>query len=274
MAGVPFANIGVMQTAAWSGAIGVVLSCVACGGVSDPVGGEQTGGTQSTGGASAKGGTANASAGTDGEGVVTGTGGSYAVGCGETGYGGTGYGGDFSYGGIAGTGVYVPTPPLPPPAWAESCPLEPAAPFESRPLPSGTVDELRAYLDDVRSDMVGHWRGIVTTPWVDPYPVVLGFTADGHYTSVCLVADCVAFYYGTDQDTDLKQYRVETLNIDGISSGEIDVAFGDVDTFGLAAWQGLLEELQIDADAQRMQFDFWRDDGYGPVSFDLWRCSE
>jgi hypothetical protein len=95
---------------------------------------------------------------------------------------------------------------------------------------------------------------------------------------VCLTQDlaegCIAFYYGTDEDTELKQYRIENLNIDGIVSGEIDVAFDYGSEYGLPAWQGLIEELQIDAAAQRMTFDFWRDDGYGPVSFDLWRCAE
>lgn len=156
-----------------------------------------------------------------------------------------------------------------------SCSSPPAA-WQPPTLPTGTLDALRDHIAQVRTEMVGSWRGIVTTPWVPPYGVELSFEADGHYSSRCLESSnttCVAFYYGTDTDSTLKQVRLEDSTVFGKVSGEIDVAFSvDGTDFYLPGWQGRIKDLEVDASGQRMRFDFSTGEGSW-ISFDLWRCA-
>lgn len=127
-----------------------------------------------------------------------------------------------------------------------------------------------------RNALIGSWRGVVHTPWTTPYLVELTFAADGHYSaSTPELGDCApAFYYGTDDDTPLKQWRVE--NTPGVTSGEIDIAFdyrresGEVE-YGLPAWQGQLSAIERDASGAGLRFEFSTSTGYGPLRFDLRR---
>ena len=133
---------------------------------------------------------------------------------------------------------------------------------------------MRAHLDEVGGAMVGNWRGIVTTPWIPPYPVALTFGNDGRYSAKSLdPSSSVAFYYGTDDDHAFKQYRLEDVSVLGRVRGEIDIVFGyGAGSYDVGAWQGLIQELVLDASGDRLRFEFARSDGYGPVTFDLWRC--
>jgi len=52
--------------------------------------------------------------------------------------------------------------------------------------------------------MAARWAGNATTPtgWVQPipYPVEIVFEPDGSYSAQCTLPECVAFYYGMDED--------------------------------------------------------------------------
>jgi hypothetical protein len=121
--------------------------------------------------------------------------------------------------------------------------------------------------------MVGRWRGQVTTPWTSVYPVAAEFSADGSYAAASLDPAQIAFYYGTDDDTPLKRYRLLDEHAVGTLSGQIDIAFDYDTSFGLPGWQGLLDALEPDASGNQLRFDFSRNDGYGPVHFELVRCA-
>jgi hypothetical protein len=155
-----------------------------------------------------------------------------------------------------------------------TCPAAPAAPWQSPPPPEGNLESLRVHIDDVRKGMVGHWRGIATTPWGPPYDVQFEFDAGGHYSSRCLPASdrCVALNFGTDLDTPLKQIRLTDSTVHGLVSGEIDVAFAYGDKFDLPGWQGVLKYLEIDKSGLRLRFEFSTSQGIEAVKLDLWRC--
>lgn len=159
------------------------------------------------------------------------------------------------------------------------CPSNPApAVLElsewNEPTPKRTPQEA---FDTASEYIVGSWRGIVTTPWVPDYEVSFWFDAAGHYGGSCAVLSdqcCVALYYGTDRDCDLKRYSIDDATLSGKVTGTIDVAFYAPDAPDgcyLAGWQGELSNVAVDADFDRLRFDFKTSDGYGPVHFELER---
>jgi hypothetical protein len=129
--------------------------------------------------------------------------------------------------------------------------------------------------------LAGDWRGAVTTPWTQPYSVLASFGADGSYSARCVENSdvdgggcCRAFYYGSDRNSALKRWSLTQASPDGSVSGSIDIAFCyDGEPCYAPAWQGELRRLERDATGNRLAFEFWRNDGYGPVRFDLERAA-
>jgi len=158
---------------------------------------------------------------------------------------------------------YYPAPSWSPGAWV---------PYPRGEMPNGV--DAQTWLDAVQSAMPGSRHGIATTPWTNPYEVDLRFDEGGGYSSRCSSfpdSCCVAFYYGTNDDTPLKQWRVDDATLSGDVFGEIDIALDYFTEYGLPAWQGELSYIERDASGDGMRFEFARDDGYGPVRFDLRR---
>jgi len=144
--------------------------------------------------------------------------------------------------------------------------------------PGGGAD-VASLLSGVRVAMVGRWHGQVTTPWTTPYEVDVTFDADGHYSARCsepaIACCCSAFYYGTDDDTPIKQWRVNDATLGGNVFGQIDIAFDyrnerGVD-YGLPAWQGELSNIERNAAGDGLRFQFATSSGYGPLHYDLRR---
>jgi hypothetical protein len=139
------------------------------------------------------------------------------------------------------------------------------------PYPGGDAQEL---LDTVRATMPGDWAGLARTPWTTPYRVELSFTTEGRYSGRCseVASECCRlFYYGSDEDNPLRQFRVDDVTLSGNVFGEIDVPFEYDDSYGLPSWQGELSQVQPDASGNGLRFLFRRSDGYGPIEYDLRR---
>lgn len=159
---------------------------------------------------------------------------------------------------------------------ASECPYPSYPPTEWSPdpwVPVATSDAAEL-LAGIQAAMPGRWEGLATSPWTTPYRVELSFTADGHYSGRCTEVSsdcCLAFYYGSDDDTPIKRYRVEDATLSGNVFGEIDIAFAYDDEYGLPAWQGELSHIQRDASGNGLRFSFATSDGYGPVEYDLRR---
>jgi hypothetical protein len=151
-------------------------------------------------------------------------------------------------------------------------------PYGVEGSPTGT--EGASLLSGVQAAIVGHWHGLAKTPWTTPYEVDVTFDADGHYSAHCsdpAIAECCrAFYYGTDDDTPLKQWRIDAT-VSGKVFGQIDIAFdypnGTSVDYGLPAWQGELSAIERDAFGEGLRFKFATSTGYGPVRYDLRRQS-
>jgi hypothetical protein len=194
--------------------------------------------------------------------VVAGAGGFPGVGgVGVTG----GAGGTIVVGGASGAGNVTD-----PCAGAPAVELE-LSPWEPPELPAALEDVLLRVI----YEMPGEWRGIVTTPWKDPYEVIVTFTADGGYSGACTWASnecCHAFDYGTDDDTPLKRYSVDTVSRDGSVSGSIDIIFRYDTGFMESGYQGLLVNIELDATLDRLRFDFMYGMS-GPLVYDLERVS-
>jgi hypothetical protein len=164
-------------------------------------------------------------------------------------------------------------------ASAGECWNHPPSTFQSDAWVAQAVDpaNLVALFERTRASMVGAWHGVVATPWLPPYDVDIAFRADGSYSAHCSgVADdcCVAFYYGTNADSDIKRYRIEDATLSGNVVGEIDIAFGYDGNFGLPAWQGMLSHVELDGSGNALRFEFRTSSGYGPLRYDLRRVSD
>ena len=197
-----------------------------------------------------------------GAGGTTGTGGD-AGGSGDAGGGGYGaWGGDAGGGGIAGDGGGI-----------DEC-VWPPVTIELEPWIDGRLDDLDEELDRVTNGMFGSWYGVVTTPWTPPYEVTARFGEDGSYSAQCDANECcVAFYFGTDDDTNIKVYELTTIGPEGVF-GLIDIAFEyGPGVYDLPGWQGELHRVNLDATGNRLRFDFI-ETTHGPVSFDLARTPE
>jgi hypothetical protein len=134
-----------------------------------------------------------------------------------------------------------------------------------------TLEERFAY---VQGGIVGSWRGVVTTPWTVPYEIDATFDDEGHYSARCVHRSndcCVAFYYGTDDDTELKRYLIDDATLSGRITGLIDIIFGYDGFYEEGGWQGELSDVDVDATLDRARFDFSTSDGTGPLHFELER---
>lgn len=151
------------------------------------------------------------------------------------------------------------------------------APFVARDAEALSVDE---ELAKAREALLGSWHGFVETPWTEPYQIVAGFSWEGGYTARCEqnsdfetanIGCCRAFYYGSDQNSPFKHWALTSVNADHTVDGDIDIMFCDGDRCQPPAWQGKLRRFDYDKAGDRVRFEFWRDDGYGPLKVELER---
>ncbi len=139
-----------------------------------------------------------------------------------------------------------------------SCPTTTYAPYELDawvPVsPSaGTVEETLAAL---RGRLVGTWRGNATPLSIPTYPIEMTFGADGHYSATRNPSDpCIsALYWGTDEETDLKQFRLNIVDLFGAAWGELDIVRCDENRSCSARLIG----VETDATGNRLRFDLHR----------------
>ena len=152
------------------------------------------------------------------------------------------------------------------------------APFVARASEDlGVSDQLA----QASQAILGSWHGFVKTPWTEPYQIVASFNWEGGYSARCEqnsdfgtanAGCCRAFYYGSDRNSPFKSWRLTSVNADHTVEGNIDIMFCDgEDNCRPPAWQGKLRMLDYDQTGQRIRFQFWRDDGYGPLQVELER---
>jgi len=187
--------------------------------------------------------------------------------------------------GSGGTTSPSPAPPAPTATlpWVASCPAAPVGDWTPAAAPTGSLDDLRAYSDDVRASFAGHWTGTQSIFGTTP-TVAFAFEASGHYSGVCLGAQCWAtIYNGTDNESPAKKYRLDDAGLDGVSSGSIDLAFPPQPAMGEdpsdppyvpAAGTTVLRNVTLDADRNRLRFELVSYLQSPPfvAKYDLHRC--
>jgi hypothetical protein len=121
----------------------------------------------------------------------------------------------------------------------------------------------------VKNGLIGTWTGTATTPWVPTYHVTFTFDSYTHYASRALDGGGTpALYYGSDQDSPLKQYDITDVQANGDALGTIDIYFGESGTT-----RDSLQSIQLSADLSRLKFSVMHLDQYGPLQYDLQRTS-
>lgn len=112
--------------------------------------------------------------------------------------------------------------------------------------------------------IVGSWSGTITTPWVEPYELEMEFFKDGHYTSKATNSIYPGLYYGTDDNSNLKLYSINSLDTNSNAAiGTITVAF-DVGT----TVTNILKDINFSNRGKSLQFNFYHL-SYGPLEVDL-----
>jgi len=117
----------------------------------------------------------------------------------------------------------------------------------------------------LRKAVQGSWTGTVSTPWKPPYPVTMTFFVNGTYSARCTQPDCVAMYYGTDDDSPEKRYDIQDLRSDDKGRGEVVFYFGPGNTNG-----GELRGMEVSGDGNALSFEAWKGTS-GPLKFSLRR---
>lgn len=122
--------------------------------------------------------------------------------------------------------------------------------------------------------MKGVWEGTAAYNGTNPYLVHVEFS-DATYSAHCLplADDCVAFYYGTEQDSPYKQYELLDINAANQATGNLWIVF-----FPDAAEPGNLgamDRVELSLDQNQLSFWFlasWQNHGSGaPLIFSLTR---
>lgn len=117
----------------------------------------------------------------------------------------------------------------------------------------------------VQRRMVGKWHGSVTTPWEPVYEVDIEFFSNGNYSAHNTTGTTPAFYYGSDDDSPEKTFQVLSLDANG-ANGNIVIYWwpGNTDVDELKA-------IKFSNGNTNLNFEFWRDNRYGPVKYALKR---
>jgi hypothetical protein len=233
------------------------------------VGGGTAGHGGSGGGTAGHGGSGGGTAGHGGRGG--GTAGHGGSGGGTAGQGGFG-GGTAGHGGAGGSIV-----PACVPGQSIACACANGQSGAQTCRPNGTYGACSCVdpeFERVQKGIVGTWVGSDDSPWKDPFQVKISFTADGHYAGHCaepLGCPAAVFYWGVDDDSPEKTYRLRDLQAGGTVTGDIAIYFVPGDTF-----QGVIDALTLSPDGQQLKFEVWDQPGgdrHGPILFDLKRTN-
>ena len=124
-------------------------------------------------------------------------------------------------------------------------------------------------LETIQKQFIGQWEGeaIPSFSSTQPYKVSINFNADGTYSAKNTTpkSGLPAFYYGTDEDSDLKVFDIYNLYSDGRASANITIVFSPGTTN-----IGKLNFITMSEDYNQLSFEFWKG-SYGPIKYTLTR---
>jgi hypothetical protein len=130
-------------------------------------------------------------------------------------------------------------------------------------------------LADAQNNIVGKWRGCVSTPWSKPYEVEFIFYKDGKYearnyelvTNPETFRRDAALYYGSDKNSDLNTYSLKASENGKAEAGVINIYFGSASQV-----VDKLQNIKFNTDNSKLYFEFIHIIGntnYGPLKYVL-----
>lgn len=127
---------------------------------------------------------------------------------------------------------------------------------------------------EVKSKIIGDWKGCTANPWGKPYRVSINFRSDGKYTSKNIemvenlgtIRRGSALYYGTDTDSVYKTFELKNQLTNGEVEGDIYIYFN-----GNSAFLDKIRAVKLSEDGNTLYFEIIHSGTYGPIKFLLSR---
>lgn len=130
-------------------------------------------------------------------------------------------------------------------------------------MPAGTEGEQLAWY---AKNIQGTWVGVMSTPtWGGPDCKVTFTFYASTYSARGLDGSCVALYYGSDDDSPEKKYRLDDITAITEAQGDITVWFGPGNTN-----PGIIQHVWISGN--QLTFEVYKT-GYGPLVYSLARVA-
>ena len=102
------------------------------------------------------------------------------------------------------------------------------------------------------------------------YNIVFKLDSNGHYSAYNPEPNSTsALYYGTDEDSDNKNFHLEDILANGTGVGKITIQF-DVGTTNVDQ----ISNLKFNSTYDTLSFNMWHHNQYGPLEFLLVRTQE
>lgn len=126
-------------------------------------------------------------------------------------------------------------------------------------------------LSDYDNKLVGKWIGHVSNPWTEPYNIQIEIFENGNYSARTLSSGNSngyfnpAFYWGKDDNSDLKKIEIDYLSATGMANGSIIIFFDPTNTH-----TGSLKNVSFYNGFNNLKFEFWRG-SLGPLTYNLTR---
>ncbi len=135
-------------------------------------------------------------------------------------------------------------------------------------LPNNFFDPIHEEnLNVVKSKIVGTWFGKVETPWTDPYHIVFKLTDSNVYSCYNITNNGYnAFYYGSDQDSSIKQFKIKNILSDGSAEGEMIQLFTSRTTN-----IDFIKDLRFYNDYRNLSFVIWHGSNRNPIKVYLYK---
>jgi hypothetical protein len=114
---------------------------------------------------------------------------------------------------------------------------------EANPIPT---------LAQLRQQMIGTWRGQMTSPFQGPQSVQFIFRASANYSAANFTGMGPALYYGTDDENPRKKYEVNDIHTNGDGKGIIVVTFN-----ANSGNEGEIDRIRVCNNGQQLDFVFF-----------------
>lgn len=141
----------------------------------------------------------------------------------------------------------------------------------------GFTKDASKTFEQVKSGVVGTWRGCAFNPWTKPYEMEFVFYGNGNYESRNIevvkhpdtLRTQVALYYGSDENSAKKQFELKNQLTNADVEGDIQIYFGPYSTN-----LDEIRSVRLNADGTKLFFEVMHHGEYGPLQYELEKVTE